>query len=121
MKISNLANRVREVPLREVLTLYGFEAKLEGSTLRARSEQHNIVVTGSRWFDNKAGVGGAGAIDLLIHIAKVDFSTACRSLAGHLRPAAASRRALFFSYEPATTRTSGEKILRGTGRYLRRA
>ena len=96
MKISKLADQVREIPLREVLTLYGFEAKPEGSTLRARSEHHNIVVTGRRWFDNKAGVGGAGAIDLLIHIAKVDFSAACRSLAGHFRPAATSQRALSF-------------------------
>jgi len=58
-----------------VLERYGFEAKPEGATLRAKREHHNIVVTGSRWFDNKAGVGGAGAIDLVIHIAKVDFSS----------------------------------------------
>ena len=81
MKISELADQVRNIPLREVLERYGFEAKPEGTTLRAKSEHHNIVVTGSRWFDNKAGVGGAGAIDLVIHIAKVDFSAACRSLA----------------------------------------
>jgi len=71
MKISELADQVRNIPLREVLERYGFEAKPEGTTLRAKSEHHNIVVTGSRWFDNKAGVGGAGAIDLVIHIANV--------------------------------------------------
>ena len=81
MKISELADQVRNIPLREVLERYGFEPKAEGTTLRAKSEHHNIVVTGSRWFDNKAGVGGAGAIDLVIHIAKVDFPAACRSLA----------------------------------------
>ena len=47
MKISVLADQVRNIPLREVLERYGFEAKPEGTTLRARDEHHNIVVTGS--------------------------------------------------------------------------
>jgi Protein of unknown function (DUF3991)/Toprim-like len=81
MKISELADQVRDIPLRDVLERYGFATKPEGTTLRAKSEHHNIVVTGSRWFDNKAGVGGGGAIDLIIHIARVNFSAACRSLA----------------------------------------
>jgi len=97
MKISVLADQVRNIPLREVLERYGFEAKPEGTTLRARDEHHNIVVTGSRWFDNKARVGGAGAIDLVIHIAKVDFSAACRSLADQFRPLANSQTTLSFS------------------------
>jgi hypothetical protein len=96
MKISELADQVRNIPLSEVLERYGFEAKPEGTTLRAKSEHHNIVVTGSRWFDNKAGVGGAGAIDLVIHIAKADFSSACRSLADQFRPLAASQTPLSF-------------------------
>ena len=54
MKISELADQVRGIPLRDVLEHYGFEVKPEGTTLRAKTEQHNIVVTGSRWFDNKA-------------------------------------------------------------------
>ena len=75
---------------------YGFEAKREGTTLRAKSDLHNIVVTGSMWFDNKAGIGGAGAIDLVIHLAKVDFSGACRSLADEFLPLAAGQTALSF-------------------------
>jgi Toprim-like len=96
MKISELADQVRNIPLHEVLERYGFEAKPEGTTLRAKSEHHNIVVTDSRWFDNKAGVGGGGAIDLVIHIAKVDFSAACRSLADQFRPLATSQTTLSF-------------------------
>ena len=69
MTITELADQVRSIPLREVLELYGFEAKPEGTTFRAKTERHNIVVTGSRWFDNKANVGGGGAIDLVMHIA----------------------------------------------------
>jgi hypothetical protein len=96
MKISELAEQVRNIPLREVLERYGFEAKPEGTTLRSKSVHHNIVVTGSRWFDNKAGVGGAGAIDLVIHIAKVDFSAACRSLADQVQSLPASQTSLSF-------------------------
>jgi Toprim-like/Protein of unknown function (DUF3991) len=96
MKISELADQVRDIPLRDVLEHYGFETKAEGTTLRARSEHHNIVVTGSQWFDNKAGLGGGGAIDLVIHIAKVNFSAACRSLADHFRPFATSRKTFSF-------------------------
>ena len=59
MKITELADQVRNIPLRDVLDRYGFEAKREGTTLRAKSDLHNIVVTGSMWFDNKAGIGGA--------------------------------------------------------------
>jgi hypothetical protein len=45
MNISQLADQVRDTPLREVLTHYGFDVKREGITLRAKTERHNIVVT----------------------------------------------------------------------------
>ena len=61
MKISELADQVRDIPLRDVLARYGFETKPEGTTLRAKSEHYNIVVTGSRWFENKAGLSGGGS------------------------------------------------------------
>ena len=41
-------------------------------------------------------MGGGGAIDLVIHIAKVNFSAACRSLADHFRPFATSQKTLSF-------------------------
>jgi hypothetical protein len=41
-------------------------------------------------------VGGGGAIDLVIHLAKVDFPAACRLLAAEFLPLAARRRALSF-------------------------
>ena len=91
MKISELADQVRSIPLRGVLARYGFETKPEGTTLRAKSEHYNIVVTGNRWFDNKANVGGGGAIDLVMHIAGVDLFGACRSLVDDFRPLAAAQ------------------------------
>ena len=96
MKISDLADVVRLIPLCDVLEHYGFEIKPEGATFRAKSEHHNIVVTGTRWFDNKAGLGGGGAIDLVIHLAKVNFSAACRSLANEFLPLASGQTALSF-------------------------
>jgi hypothetical protein len=96
MKISKLADQVRGISLRDVLERYGFDVKPEGTTLRAKDTHHNIVVTGSRWFDNKAGVGGGGAIDLVIHLARVNFSAACRSLADEFLPLASRQTALSF-------------------------
>jgi hypothetical protein len=109
MKISELADQVRGIPLRDVLQHYGFETKPEGTTLRAKTERHNIVVTGSRWFDNKANVGGGGAIDLLMHIAGVDFFAACRSLADRFRPLAAAQSDLPSPRSPRGQPATGKK------------
>jgi hypothetical protein len=115
MNISRLAHQVRGTPLREVLTHYGFDVKREGTTLRAKTERHNIVVTGGRWFDNKANVGGGGAIDLVMHIAGVDFSVACRSLADEFRPFSAGQASLSFpsspGNQPATRKKSFEELI----------
>ena len=109
MKISELADQVRGIPLREVLERYGFEIKPEGTTLRAKTGQHNIVVTGSQWFDNKANVGGGGAIDLVMHIAELEFSAACRSLADEFRPLAAGQSDLSFPSSPRSQPATGKK------------
>ncbi len=81
------ADQARSIPLPELLRWHGLEPQQEGVSLRARSDQFNIVVTGSKWFDNKAGAGGAGAIDLQMHLTGEDFSTACHTLALHFQPA----------------------------------
>ena len=52
-----LADHVRDISLRELLRWHGFEIKPEGVTCRAKNDRYNIVVTGNRWFDNKAGLG----------------------------------------------------------------
>ena len=87
--IQQAADQVRGIPLRDLLHWHGFEIKPEGVSIRARSEQHNIVVTGNKWFDNKAGVGGAGAIDLQMHLCGGDFQTTCHVLAEGFRPTGA--------------------------------
>ena len=94
-----------------MLAHYGFDVKPEGTTLRAKNERHNVVVTGSRWFDNKAGVGGGGAIDLVMHIAGVDFSVACRSLADEFDPLAATRSNLSFPSSLRSQKKSFEELM----------
>ena len=81
-----MADRARDISLRELLHWHGFEIKPEGFTFRARNnDRHNIVATRNLWFDNKAGVGGLGAIDLQMHLTGEDFATACQTLARNFR------------------------------------
>jgi len=84
-----VADQVRSIPLGELLHWHGFKITKEGLSIRARSKQHNIVVTGNKWFDNKVGVGGAGAIDLQMHLCGGDFQTTCHVLAEGFRPTGA--------------------------------
>jgi hypothetical protein len=86
MNLQELANQVRETPPCDLLRWHGFEIKSEGVTFRAKNDRHNIVVTGNRWFDNKSGIGGAGAIDLQMHLSGSNFPAACRALANEFRP-----------------------------------
>jgi len=87
--IQQVADQVRDISLGELLGWHGFKITKEGVSIRARSEHHNIVVTGTKWFDNKAGLGGAGAIDLQMHLCGGDFQTTCRVLADGFRPTGA--------------------------------
>ena len=82
---NSATERVRDISLRELLRSHGFESKSEGITFRARNDRHNIVATGNLWFDNKAGVGGLGAIDLQMHLTGEDFAAACQTLARNFR------------------------------------
>ncbi|HEY5812851.1 MAG TPA: hypothetical protein VIT23_09380 [Terrimicrobiaceae bacterium] len=82
---NSAAERVRDISLRELLRSHGFEIRSEGITFRARNDRYNIVATGNLWFDNKAGVGGLGAIDLQMHLTGEDFAAACQTLARNFR------------------------------------
>jgi hypothetical protein len=78
--LQELANQVRETSLYGLLQWHGFDIKSEGATFRAKNDGHNFDVTENRWFDNKAGLGGLGAIDLQMHLTGEDFSAACQTL-----------------------------------------
>jgi hypothetical protein len=97
MNLQELANQVRDTPLCDLLQLHGFEIKSEGVTFRARNDRHNIVVTGNRWFDNKAGLGGLGAIDLQMHLTGEDIAAACQTLATDFRAVSTAQIGLSFA------------------------
>jgi Toprim-like/Protein of unknown function (DUF3991) len=95
----SVAGRLRNVSLRELLRWHGFETRAEGITFRARNDRHNIVVTGNRWFDNKAGLGGRGAIDLQMHLTGEDFVAACQTLQTDFKAISPAEIGLSFSIE----------------------
>ena len=39
-----------------------------------------LLVTGAKWFDPRAGRGGGGAIDLCMHLMRIDFVQAVKRL-----------------------------------------
>jgi hypothetical protein len=94
---NGVAERVRDISLRELLRWHGFQIKTEGITLRAKSDRYNIVVTGNRWFDNKVGVGGVGAIDVQMHLTGEDFATTCQTLVNGFRGISNAQIGLSFS------------------------
>jgi hypothetical protein len=80
------AEQLRGIPLPQLLRRHALEAKPEGASFRVRTDHLNLVVTGNRWFDNKTGTGGVGAIDLQMHLSGQDFSAACQTLAREFGP-----------------------------------
>ena len=104
---------MRDISLCEILKSHGFTLQKEGLSFRAKSEAHNIVVTGSRWFDNKQQVGGGGAIDLQMHLTGADFPTACKALAEGMPYALASATnssVLYESIRPEVKRQLFEEL-----------
>jgi hypothetical protein len=84
--LQRVADEVRGISLADLLAWHGFKLRREGLSFRAKTDRHNIVITGQKWFDNKVGVGGAGAIDLQMHLCGGDFQTTCLVLAQDFRP-----------------------------------
>jgi len=69
MSPPSVLEQVREIPLESILAYHGLSPRSEGSTIRYKNGQFNIVASGGGlWFDNAASIGGRGAIDLLLHI-----------------------------------------------------
>jgi Toprim-like/Protein of unknown function (DUF3991) len=74
---------VREVPLEAVLLFRG--AKRDQHDRRKwHTEQGPLSVSGSKFMNWRHGQGGGGAIDLVMHLADVDFRTAVAWLQQHL-------------------------------------
>ena len=78
-----MAADVRKIPLSEILRSRGFEGRKEGNSTMWRGNAQAINVTGDAlWFDHKAGKGGVGCIDLVMHLDNQTFREAVASLSG---------------------------------------
>jgi len=73
--VRRAANQVRTTPLEEVLVVTGAEQDPHDKE-KWRTSQGAISVTGTKFFNWTHGVGGGGAIDLVIHLEELDFKAA---------------------------------------------
>jgi len=73
---------LRSIPVEEIFEDFGMMPKREGSTIRFKDENFNIVVTPdtNRFIDNKKMLGGYGAIDALTKVFKHSFREAVEYL-----------------------------------------
>lgn len=46
----------------------------------AGGQDFEILTTGPKWFDTRANIGGGGAVDLAMHLLRLDFKRAVRKL-----------------------------------------
>jgi len=77
------AAAVREVPLETVLLLRGAVRDRQDRS-KWHTEQGPLSVTGPKFMNWQQSQGGGGAIDLVVHLAGVDFCTAVQWLQQHV-------------------------------------
>jgi hypothetical protein len=77
--------RLRLLDLAEVLEQVGLEHKADASYQPRRHANsmrwhvtvdayvYELIVTEQQWFDTRAGKGGCGAVDLLMHLFSISF------------------------------------------------
>lgn len=76
--VSNL----RSINCDEVMSSLGIQGKAEGNSTRYKTDAMNLVITdGERFVENKSGIGGGGAIDLLTKVFNFKFKEAVTFLA----------------------------------------
>lgn len=77
-------NKLREIPLENILERLGFEVKSEGNFSRyVKTESLNLHfnTSNSKFIDNKSDISGGGAFDLLMKVFNYDFNEARNFLA----------------------------------------
>jgi hypothetical protein len=77
------ADTVRAVPLEDVLFLHGAVRDRHDKS-KWHTEQGPLSVAGPKFINWRQGQGGGGAIDLVMHLAGVDFRTAVAWLQQHM-------------------------------------
>ena len=89
---------LREMPSEDALALLAIHCKPDSSyqpvkeptTRRWHAHtsggEFEILTTGTKWYDTRAKVGGGGAIDLAMHVLRLPFVDAVRTLTDCGRP-----------------------------------
>ena len=88
------AAAAREAPLERVLSLWGATPDRRDRS-KWHTEQGSLSICGTKFMNWRQGVGGGGAIDLVMHLAQLDFPAAVAWIEQHLPvgPVAASEYA----------------------------
>ena len=82
----------RETPLPDVAEALGLaRSKADAKTWVDADRTHRITFDQARWYDHKQGVGGGGAIDLVMHALHTGFREAVSWLGHEVGPAATAR------------------------------
>jgi len=103
------ADRMRAVPLETILTLRGARQDRHDPS-KWHTERGPLSVTGAKFMNWRQHRGGGGAIDLVMHLAGVDYGAALRWLQTHASaglPAAGPPAADRAGGKQATARTPG--------------
>lgn len=74
---------LRHINCTEVLESLGYEIKIEGTTVRVKTEDLNLVITDNKFTENKSMVGGFGSVSLLVDVFKYKFKDAVSYLANN--------------------------------------
>lgn len=77
------AAAAREVPLERVLSLWGATTDRRDRS-KWHTEQGWLSISGAKFMNWRQGVGGGGAIDLVMHLAQLDFPAAVAWIEQHL-------------------------------------
>jgi 5S rRNA maturation endonuclease (ribonuclease M5) len=78
-KYADIANKVRDLPLKDVAYELGLEPD-SNDKHKWQNENHTINITGSKFYDWKQMKGGGGAIDLVMHINECDYKQSVATL-----------------------------------------
>ncbi len=87
-EIRDQADRVRGIPLEAVLLLNGAERD-RYDPAKWHTAQGTLSVTGMKFMNWNLGVGGGGAIDLVIHLNRLGFQAAVQWLWHHFQSSGA--------------------------------
>jgi hypothetical protein len=74
-QIKNIANRVRDIPLTDVMGITG-SVQDKYDKRKWHTSRGAISITGQKFMNWPCQTGGGGAIDLVIHLNRLDFKSA---------------------------------------------